>query len=261
MGISGKTFIVSGGAAGLGLATVQELVSRGAHVAVLDRNTGTTKQRLESASVQFFTADVADESNLSNAVDAIEQWTQTTRYPLGGLVSAAGVSWASRTIDRAGEPASLDMFRSVVDINLVGTYSLSVQVAAKLAKLPESALNDDGERGVIILVASVAAYEGQTGQVAYAASKGGVASLVLPMARDLAPWGIRVVGLAPGVFETNMTAPMPLKTKKKISAMLEFPRRFGQPVEFAKMAAEVIENGIVNGTVIRLDGASRMGKL
>ncbi|KAJ8099246.1 putative 3-hydroxyacyl-CoA dehydrogenase-like protein [Lipomyces tetrasporus] len=266
MKIKGRTFILTGGASGLGLGTAQELASQGGYVAILDRDEEAGKRVMSgtfsySKSVRFFTADVSDAENLEKAVDAAVTWTKETGKPLGGAVSAAGVAWTAKTLDRSGNPSSISAFKTVMDVNVIGTYSLCSLVASRLAAQPLDKLNEDGERGVIILVSSVSALEGRTGQVAYGGSKGAVASMTLPMARDLAPWGIRVVALAPAVFDTAMTAAISKKTKNKLAAMLEFPRRFGQASEFAKMVSSVIQNVIVNGAIIRLDGASRMGKL
>ncbi|KAK9429145.1 hypothetical protein V1505DRAFT_401345 [Lipomyces doorenjongii] len=255
MKIDGRTFIVSGGASGLGLRTTQELTSYGGYVAIVDRDEEAGERVMSqifpySKLVRFFRADVTDAEHLEKAVDAVVAWTKETGKQLGGVI-----------LDRSGKPSSLSAFKTVMDVNVIGTYSLCSLVASRLAAEPLDELNEDGERGVIVLVSSVSALEGQTGQVAYGGSKGAVASMTLPMARDLAQWGIRVVALAPGVFDTAMTTPMPKKTKDKLIAMLEFPRRFGRADEFARMVSSVIQNVIINGAIIRLDGASRMGKL
>ncbi|KAK9356903.1 hypothetical protein V1523DRAFT_341748 [Lipomyces doorenjongii] len=266
MKIDGRTFIVSGGASGLGLRTTQELTSYGGYVAIVDRDEEAGERVMSqifpySKLVRFFRADVTDAEHLEKAVDAVVAWTKETGKQLGGVVSAAGIVWGAKILDRSGKPSSLSAFKTVMDVNVIGTYSLCSLVASRLAAEPLDELNEDGERGVIVLVSSVSALEGQTGQVAYGGSKGAVASMTLPMARDLAQWGIRVVALAPGVFDTAMTTPMPKKTKDKLIAMLEFPRRFGRADEFARMVSSVIQNVIINGAIIRLDGASRMGKL
>ncbi|KAK9449153.1 uncharacterized protein V1518DRAFT_417286, partial [Limtongia smithiae] len=262
MKIADRTFVVSGGVSGLGRATTAALLGHGAHVAVFDRDGPPTPPT--STAVRYYTVDVTDPAALETAVDEVVRWCSSTEKHLGGVVCAAGVAWAEKALDRAGAPASLALFRTVVDINLLGTYHLATLVASRLyTSLPASLLSatPDSERGVIILVASVAAFEGQKGQTAYAASKGAIASLTLPLARDLASFGIRVNCIAPGVFSTEMSTGMSKKAVERITEMLEFPARFGRPHEFAEMVIALVGNGIMNGAVVRMDGASRMGKL
>ncbi|KAK7207147.1 3-hydroxyacyl-CoA dehydrogenase type-2 [Myxozyma melibiosi] len=240
MFINNRTFIISGGISGLGLAAALSLVSAGAHVALFDRNSDLGQDVLKShfnskPVARFYAVDVTDYNDLESAVDHVVAWASDSNFPLGGVV--------------------------FLDINLTGTYSLATLVASRLARSPALPSEPDAERGVIILVSSVAGLEGQLGQTAYAASKGAIASLALPLARDLARWGIRVNALAPAVFETAMSAYMPEKTRQKLYSQLEFPKRFGKAEEFAEMALSLIRNGIVNGTIVRLDGATRMGKL
>ncbi|KAI2616106.1 short chain dehydrogenase [Hypoxylon sp. NC1633] len=262
MKIEGRTFVVSGGASGLGQACVEEICRNGGNAAVLDLNAenGTAVVKaLPSGTGKFFVCDVLDTNSIAAAVKGTMEWIERTGKPLGGIIPAAGVGHPAtllQILDREGNAFSLDTFDFVVNINLRGTIDLVRQCLTHLAKTEP--VGADKERGVVVMVASVAAFDGQKGQVAYAASKGAVAAMTLPMTRDLARYGIRCVTIAPGVFESRMTAVMPKKLFKGLESVMEFPRRAGQPEEFAQLARQVIENSMLNGTVIRLDGGLRM---
>lgn len=252
MDIQGKGAIVTGGASGLGAATARELIACGARVAILDlgRSPGEELAKELGPGALFCPTDVTREEEVEAAV------TRATQS-FGGLhigVNCAGIGWAQRTITREG-PHSLDPFRRVVEVNLIGTFN-SIRFAAD-----RMAANDPdagGERGVIINTASVAAYDGQIGQVAYSASKGGIVGMTLPIARDLASLGIRVITIAPGLFDTPLLGGMPEPAREALSANVPFPHRLGQPPEFASLARSIVENPMLNGLTIRLDGALRM---
>ncbi|KAI0881481.1 short chain dehydrogenase [Annulohypoxylon maeteangense] len=259
MKIEGRTFVVSGGASGLGQACVEEICRNGGNVAVLDLNeeNGTSVvKNLPSGSAKFFVCDVLETDSIAAAVKGTVEWIQQTGKPLGGIIPAAGVGNPATILDREGNAFSLDSFDFVVNINLRGTIDLVRQCLVHLAKTEP--VGTDKERGVVIMVASVAAFDGQKGQVSYAASKGAVTAMTLPMTRDLARYGIRCMTIAPGVFESRMTAVMPKKLFKGLETVMEFPRRAGQPEEFAQLVRQIIENPMLNGTVIRLDGGLRM---
>ncbi|GJN70219.1 hypothetical protein PLIIFM63780_003193 [Purpureocillium lilacinum] len=268
MKISGRTFIVSGGwltsdftnsASGLGRACVEDLIKHGANVAILDMNEDGKDLAAElGSSAKFFVCDVLDSSSISKAVEGAAEWAQQTKRPVGGVIPAAGVSTPATILDRNGSPFSLDDVDFVLGVNLRGTIDLVRQAVAHIAKSEPDA---DGERGVVIMVASSAAFDGQKGQISYSASKGAVASMTLPMARDLARHGIRCNTIAPSLFETRMTSAMSGKVRKSLEATFEFPRRAGRPDEFALLARQCIENSMLNGTVIRIDGGSRPSKI
>ncbi|KAI1342885.1 short chain dehydrogenase [Xylariaceae sp. FL0016] len=259
MKIDGRTFVVSGGASGLGQATVEDLCHHGAYVAILDLNEDLGNELIKSlpqGQAKFFACDVVDTESITAAVRGVVEWIHDTGKPMGGVIPAAGVGNPATILDKHGDSMSLESFDFVVNINLRGTIDLVRQCLVHLAKT-EPAGNDE-ERGVIVMVSSVAAFDGQMGQVAYAASKGAVASLTLPMTRDLARHGIRCMTIAPGVFESRMTALLPEKLFQGLTKVMEFPRRPGKPAEFAQTVRHVIENSMLNGTVIRLDGGLRM---
>ncbi|GAB1309976.1 3-hydroxyacyl-CoA dehydrogenase type-2 [Madurella fahalii] len=258
MKISGRTFVVSGGASGLGRACVRDIVANGGNAAVLDMNEelGAALAKELGSSVQFFVCDVADTDNIAAVVKATVEWVKETGKPLGGIIPAAGVGRPGLIIDKSLRPVSLEAVDFVLSINLRGTLDLVRQVLPHLAAVEPS--GPDGERGVIVMVASSAAFEGQMGQVAYAASKGAVAAMTLPMARDLSRFGIRVVTIAPSMFDSAMTAVMSDKVRKGLQKAMEFPARAGQPEEFSSLVKQAIENAMLNGVVIRLDGATRM---
>ncbi|RVD86640.1 uncharacterized protein DFL_004905 [Arthrobotrys flagrans] len=258
MKIENRTFIISGGASGLGRATTLDIVAKGGNVAILDLNESLAKEVISSTSsskVKFFSTDVTDTEQVASSVKSAAEWAVSSKAPLGGIIAAAGVANPALIYGRQG-PLDLDGFKFVNDINVVGTVDLVRNGLEYLTKVePEG---PDGERGVIIMVASAAAYEGQSGQVAYSASKGAIVSMTLPMARDLSRYGVRVMTLAPSMFDSPMTERMPAKVKESLMRSMEFPKRPGKPHEFAQVAVACIESSILNGEVIRLDGGSRM---
>ena len=241
-------------------------MGHGAAVALLDRNDeegqAAAKALGDDKVAKFWPVDVTDTDTIKAAVDGIVAWiAETTHKPLGGVVPAAGVGFPGLILDRKLTPLPMDNFDFVMNVNLRGTVDLVRQVLPHMAADGPAGAADDGpdkERGVVIMVASAAAFEGQMGQVAYAASKGAVASMTLPMARDLSKHGVRVVTIAPSMFETSMTSAMTDKVRQSLLKSMEFPLRAGRPDEFAVLARHAIENTMLNGVVIRLDGASRM---
>jgi 3-hydroxyacyl-CoA dehydrogenase/3-hydroxy-2-methylbutyryl-CoA dehydrogenase len=245
-------------ASGLGRACVRDIVAAGGNAVILDMNEELGKALVSELgpSTHFIQCDVTDTDNIKAAVDASIAWINKTGKPLGGIIPAAGVGHPGLIIDKNLNPVSLESVDFVLSINLRGTIDLVRQLLPHLAKVePEG---PDGERGVVVMVASAAAFEGQMGQVAYAASKGAVASMTLPMARDLARFGIRVVTVAPSMFDSNMTAALSDKVRAGLLKAMEFPKRPGQPEEFSALVRHAIENIMLNGVVIRLDGATRM---
>ena len=246
MDVSGHSAIVTGGASGLGLATARALAAAGARVAVLD----VKPADLGIEGVICLACDVADAASAEAAVARAAE----AHGPARVLVNCAGVVTAARIVGRDG-PAPLDAFARVIQINLVGTFNLMRLVAAGASTLEPLA---GGERGVIVSTASVAAYEGQVGQAAYAASKAGIIGLVLPAARELAGVGIRVCAIAPGLFETPMLQGLPQDVQDKLGAAIPFPSRLGRPEEFAQLVLAIVANPMLNGETIRLDGALRM---
>ncbi|KAK3382250.1 hypothetical protein B0T24DRAFT_4278 [Lasiosphaeria ovina] len=258
MKIQGRTFVVSGGASGLGRACVLDICSRGGGAAILDLNEelGRALAAQLGDSARFFACDVADTASIAAAVQDLAGWARQTGKPLGGVVPAAGVGRPGLILDRRGAPLAIEAIDFVLGINLRGTLDLVRQVLPQLAAAPPD--GPDGERGVVVMVASSAAFDGQMGQVAYAASKGAVAAMTLPMARDLSRFGIRVATIAPSMFDSAMTAVMSDKVKRGLEKAMEFPARAGKPDEFASLVRQVIENAMLNGVVIRLDGATRM---
>ncbi|KAK5657004.1 hypothetical protein OQA88_3527 [Cercophora sp. LCS_1] len=258
MKITGRTFVVSGGASGLGRACVQDIVANGGNAAILDMNEdlGNALVKELGSSTRFFQCDVSNTESIAAAVSGAVSWVKGSGKPFGGIIPAAGVGRPGLILDRSLNPLSMDAIDFVLDINLRGTLDLVRQTLPHLAASPAD--GPDGERGVIIMVASAAAFEGQMGQVAYAASKGAVASMTLPMARDLSRFGIRVVTIAPSMFDSAMTAVMSDKVKQGLKKAMEFPSRAGKPEEFSSLVRQAIENIMLNGVVIRLDGATRM---
>jgi len=251
MNIEGQAAIVTGGGSGLGAQTARELRRRGARVTVLDINGEGAAAVAAEIGGWAVRCDITDAASVESALaTAVER-----QGPVRLLMNVAGVGGAKRIAGRDGRAAPLEDFRRVVEINLVGTYNVTRLVAAQMAALPPL---DDGERGVIVNTASVAAFDGQVGQEAYAASKGGIASMTLPLARDLAQHGIRVVTIAPGLFLTPLMKELPEAVQASLAASVPFPRRLGKPEEFAQLAAAIVENMALNGEVIRLDGALRM---
>ncbi|MBB3977024.1 NAD(P)-dependent dehydrogenase (short-subunit alcohol dehydrogenase family) [Rhizobium azooxidifex] len=250
--IGGKSFIVTGGGSGLGAAVARMLAGEGANVLIADVNAqagAQTAAELGDAAI-FLRTDVTQEQDAQAAVDAA-----IARFGhLHGLVNCAGVAPGEKVLGRDG-PHRLDNFARTIAINLTGTFNM-IRVAA--AAIANEAPGQDGERGVIVSTASVAAFDGQIGQAAYAASKGGVAAMTLPIARELARHGIRVVTIAPGIFETPMMAGMPQEVQDALGKSVPFPSRLGRPPEFAALVRHICENAMLNGEVIRLDGALRM---
>jgi len=253
MQIAGKTFLITGGASGLGAGCVRRLVAAGANALVADLNdaAGEALAGELGPRARFVRTDVTSADSGQAAIDAA-----TVQFGgLHGLVSCAGILGASRIVGREG-PHDLGLFQKVIQVNLVGTFNMLRLAAASMAKNEPDA---EGERGVIVNTSSVAAFEGQLGQAAYSASKGGVASLTLPAARELAKFGIRVVAIAPGVFDTAMMQAAPDAVQQSLAEQCVFPPRFGRPDEFAQLVQQIIENPLLNGCVLRLDGAMRMG--
>jgi NAD(P)-dependent dehydrogenase (short-subunit alcohol dehydrogenase family) len=258
MKITDRTFIISGGASGLGLATAQALHSAGAYVSLLDLNADNGSKIVSSLGprAKFFETDVTDTSAITSAVTGTVAWTQETNAPIGGVIAGAGVGMPGLIIDKKNEPLSMESIDFVLNINLRGTLDLVRQVVPHMTTTTPT--TPDGSRGVIIMIASSAAFDGQMGQVAYAASKGAVASLTLPLARDLSRYGIRAVTIAPSMFDSAMTKMMSDKVRQSLEKSMEFPKRPGQPEEFARLVVECVGNEMLNGTVLRLDGAMRM---
>jgi NAD(P)-dependent dehydrogenase (short-subunit alcohol dehydrogenase family) len=252
LNLSGHSALVTGGSSGLGAATAARLLKAGAKVAILDLNLDGAQAIPEAVAIR---CDVSDAASAASAVAEAREKIGPPRI----LVHCAGVAPAKRIVGRDG-PMPLEDFAKVIQINLIGTFNMLRLAAAEMTKLEpiEATESPDGERGVIICTASVAAYEGQIGQAAYAASKGGVVSLTLPAARELSQFGVRVLTIAPGIFSTPMIAGMPEEVQKSLSASIPFPKRLGHPEEFAALALHCIENCYLNGEVIRLDGATRM---
>jgi NAD(P)-dependent dehydrogenase (short-subunit alcohol dehydrogenase family) len=252
--IRGSAIIVTGGASGLGEATVRALAARGGAVLVFDKNTDRGEALAGELDVAFTPGDVANTDDVERAVERA-----ASVGPLRGLVNCAGIPRGIRTIGRDGMFASahsMEQFERTLRVNLAGTFNV-IRLAATV--MSTSAPNEDGERGAIVNTASIAAFDGQIGQAAYAASKGGIVSMTLPIARDLASVGIRVNTIAPGAFETPIMGPPDVAAKfnEQLGRHLLFPRRFGQPPEFARLVVELLENGYINGEVIRLDAGVR----
>jgi NAD(P)-dependent dehydrogenase (short-subunit alcohol dehydrogenase family) len=244
--------VVTGGASGLGLATAEMIVRGGGKVALFDVNERAGAEAVQAlgSSASFYQVDVASEAAMTAAVAAATK-------AMDGLtlaVNCAGVGWPKRMVGKEG-PMPGEFFRKVIEINLVGTLLVCKEAAAAMQK---NAPNAEGERGAIVMTASVAAFDGQIGQVAYSASKGGVVSMTLPMARELAGSGIRVVTIAPGLFYTPMMAALPQEARDSLGTQVPFPPRLGKPEEYARFVRQVVENPMLNGETVRLDGAIRM---
>lgn len=243
MEIPGRTFLVTGGGSGLGLATARVLAGAGASVVAADL------RGEPAAGIRFVETDVTDEESVGGAVEAALESGQ-----LHGVVNCAGVAIAGKAVGRDG-PHSLDSFTKVIQVNLVGTFNvIRLAAAAMVGNEPD----EEGGRGVIVNTASVAAFDGQIGQAAYAASKGGVVSMTLPLAREFARSGIRVATIAPGLFDTPMMAGLPEEARASLGNQVPFPSRLGRPEEYASLVRHIVENDLINGEVIRLDGAIRM---
>ncbi|KAI1313271.1 hypothetical protein F5Y03DRAFT_406550 [Xylaria venustula] len=247
--------VVTGGLSGLGAATVNLLHEVGAHVAVVDTGKPIEKESAALPRVSYFTADITNPTEVEQAAEAIISWSQSQRRIIVAVVCCAGLLGPAKILSKHRIPVLLDRFKKVIDVNLTGTVDV---IRRLLPTMTVQTPDQDGSRGVIITVSSAAAFDGQEGQVAYSAAKGAIASMTLSMARDLSGHGIRVVCIAPGLFETGMTATMPQKARLSLNKTLEFPARPGRAQEFAKLVGHIIDNHMLNGTVLRLDGAARM---
>jgi NAD(P)-dependent dehydrogenase (short-subunit alcohol dehydrogenase family) len=252
MKLADSTFIVTGGASGLGAATARMVVANGGNaiIADVDENNGRALAAELGGSTKFVRTDVGDEASAKAAIAA----ALDAYRGLHGLVNCAGVVHGEKVVGRDG-PHALATFARVINVNLIGSFNLTRLAAEAMAK---NAPSDEGERGVIVSTASVAAFDGQIGQAAYSASKAAIAGMTLPIARELARHGIRVMTIAPGIFETPMGSGLPPEVKDSLAKMVPFPQRFGRPDEFASLVREIVTNVMLNGEVIRLDGAIRM---
>jgi len=249
MQISGQGALITGGASGLGLATARRLVAAGAHVTIIDLASSKGAELADELGGLFVVADVTSADEVRAAVAAAQ-----SAAPLRVVVNCAGIAPPAKVLDREGNPAVLADFERVVRINLVGTFNVISQASAVIA---QNELHDE-ERGVIVNTASVAAFDGQIGQPAYSASKGGVHAMTLPVARELARHGIRVCTIAPGIMETPMLMGLPQAAQDSLGQQVPFPSRLGRPDEYAALVQQIVENGYLNGETIRLDGAIRM---
>src|SRR5882672_3555360 len=250
MQVEGQAAIVSGGGSGLGRATDQALAAAGVKVAILDINEAAASEAARETGGLAIGADVADAKSVEAAFATARERHGRARI----AVNCAGIGTAGRIVGRDG-PLPLDAFRRVIEVNLIGSFNIMRLAAAEMSALDPLA---DGERGIIVSTASVAAYEGQIGQAAYSASKGGIVALTLPAARELARYGIRVVAIAPGIFATPMLEGLPQNVRGSLAASIPFPSRLGRPEEYAALVLHICRNTMINGEVIRLDGALRM---
>lgn len=246
-----STAIVTGGASGLGAATAEALKNAGLKVAIFDANTEAAQAKATELGCEAHHVDVTNAANVAAAMDAVTQSLGAPRV----LVNCAGIGPASKTVSR-GEPHDPALFSKVIEVNLIGSFICASQAAARMVGAEPMA--PDGARGVIVNTASVAAYEGQIGQVAYAASKGGIVGMTLPMARDLADKGVRVCTIAPGLFLTPLLQGLPQDVQDSLGQQVPFPSRLGDPAEYGKLVCHILDNPMLNGEVIRLDGAIRM---
>ena len=251
MQIQGQAALVTGGASGLGEATARELARLGAKVAVLDRNAELAEKVAADIGGVACPCDITDAASVTAALEK----AAAAHGPARILMNVAGIGSAKRVVQRDGSAAPLEDFVRVININLIGSYNVSRLFAAACSKLP---VLDNGERGVMMFTASVAAFDGQVGQQAYSASKAGLAGMTLPMARDLAQHAIRVCTVAPGLFATPLMKELPEAVQQSLAPSIPFPPRLGKPEEFAQLACHIVTNGHLNGEVIRLDGALRM---
>ena len=253
MEIRGSAAVVTGGGSGLGEATAREIVARGGRVLILDlgRSKGAELAKSLGPAALFGEADVTNEAQVAAALDrAVAEFGA-----IRALVNRAGIGTPGRVVDKKGEPLALASFAKVIEVNLIGTFNVIRLAAARMLANPPDA---GGERGAIVNTASIAAFEGQIGQAAYAASKGGVVGMTLSLARDLAGAGIRVCTIAPGLFDTPLLMGLPQPAREALAATIPFPPRLGEPAEYAALACHILENAMLNGEVIRLDGALRM---
>ncbi|WP_238368127.1 SDR family NAD(P)-dependent oxidoreductase [Mesobacterium pallidum] len=248
---SETTAIVTGGASGLGAAVAEALAAAGAHVTVFDMNAEAGEAKAAELNGAFHKVDVSDPESVAAGIAAVKD----ARGGLQILVNCAGIGPAAKTVSR-GAPHDAGTFAKCIAVNLTGTFNCASQAAAVMAA--GDPVTEDGERGVIVNTASVAAFDGQIGQIAYSASKGGIVGMTLPMARDLSQYGIRVCTIAPGIFKTPLLASLPEDAQKSLGQQVPFPSRLGDPAEFAAMAQHIVENSMLNAETIRLDGAIRM---
>lgn len=248
---SGSVAVVTGGASGLGAASASKLASLGMTVAIFDMNEEGGRKHAADLGGFFHAVDVSDPDSVNAALDDVVGSAGTPRV----LINCAGIGPIGKTVSR-GAAHDPDVFSKTIAVNLIGTFNCASQTAARM--VAADALGADGERGVIINTASVAAYDGQIGQVAYASSKGGIVGMTLPMARDLADKGVRVCAIAPGLFLTPLLSGLPQKAQDSLGTQVPFPSRLGNPAEYASLVAHIVDNPMMNGEVIRLDGAIRM---
>ncbi|MHC2999862.1 SDR family NAD(P)-dependent oxidoreductase [Microbacterium sp. HJ5] len=250
MDLTGASALVTGGASGLGLATARRLAASGATVTILDLPGSAGADAAAELGGSFAAADVTDPGQVAAAVEQA-----ASAGPLRVVVNCAGIAPPAKVLDREGAPTPLEGFERIIRVNLIGTYNVLSQASAVMARTDPTA---DGDRGVIVNTASVAAFDGQIGQPAYAASKGGVHAMTLPVARELARYGIRVVTIAPGIMETPMLMGLPQEAQDSLGRQVPYPQRLGRPDEYARLVAAIVDNGYLNGETIRLDGAIRM---
>ncbi|WP_282837921.1 SDR family NAD(P)-dependent oxidoreductase [Microbacterium flavum] len=250
MDITGASALVTGGASGLGLATARRLADAGAHIVIVDLPSSPGAERAAELGGTFAPADVTDPDQVAAAVAVAGE-----HGPLRVVVNCAGIAPPAKVLDRDGHPGDLAHFEKIVRVNLIGTYNVIGQAAAAIA---QTEATDAGDRGVVVNTASVAAFDGQIGQPAYSASKGGVHAMTLPIARELARYGIRVCTIAPGIMETPMLAGLPEAAQESLGQQVPYPARLGRPDEYASLVLEIVRNGYLNGETIRLDGAIRM---
>ena len=250
MNPKGVAAIVTGGASGLGAASALKLANEGARVSIFDMNEEAGRAQAEKISGRFYKVNVADAASVTEAVAQAEREHGVARV----LVNCAGIAHGAKTVGKEFAPHPLDQFRKIIEINLIGTFNTITQFAVRLAQ----AETVGEERGVIINTASVAAFDGQIGQAAYSASKGGIVGMTLPIARDLAQYGIRVVTIAPGIFLTPMMASLPQNVQEALATQVPFPSRLGRPEEYGALVHSIVSNPMLNGETIRLDGAIRM---
>ncbi len=251
MDITGASALVTGGASGLGLATARRLAAAGAAVTVIDLPSSSGAEIAAELGGTFAPADVTSPDQVAAAVRQA-----SASGPLRVVVNCAGIAPPAKVLDRDGEPTALDAFERIVRVNLIGTYNVIAQASAAIARTEPDA--ESGDRGLIVNTASVAAFDGQIGQPAYSASKGGVHAMTLPIARELARYGIRVITIAPGIMETPMLAGLPQAAQDSLGEQVPYPARLGRPDEYASLVLEAVRNGYLNGETIRLDGAIRM---
>ncbi len=249
MDITGAAALVTGGASGLGLATARRLAGAGATVTIVDLPSSAGAEVAEEFNGTFAAADVTDPEQVAAAVR-----TASATAPLRVVVNCAGIAPPAKVLDRDGNPSPLADFERIIRINLIGTYNVIAQASAVMSRTDAT----DGDRGVIVNTASVAAFDGQIGQPAYSASKGGVHAMTLPIARELARYGIRVCTIAPGIMETPMLKGLPQAAQDSLGEQVPYPQRLGRPDEYASLVMAIVENGYLNGETIRLDGAIRM---